>query len=724
LLAIMKSRLKKIFFHLFSLLIGIFSFYIFLKTGHLAGRSFLILCILEFLFSFLLVLFFPGLRFYFAAFSCFALPRAFSIVIGRDSHNILLPLFLGMTAGLAARYLLILIKSESISLKGAGRKISTSEFLVRCLFVWFTLLTIRALVDYYSPYVLTGYPVQDLETSRGVSSNYSTYLTSLVSTGFLGPLIFVMMDIEYRRVNKIRGDHETSASKIARELIAGFAAGAAAGVIVIVFQEAGIKRLFAGSAGSSIAGRTPALFTDSGASAILLPAAIYSMYLFFLYRKSIFPSVFKRATGEDLTNPHPINNKLVLVFVFVLAGILVGIHQGRGYFLTCAGLFLSLFAFRIYSRFHRRKRISYELLTGIIFLVVIAIILLIGIRYIPALNRISAVLPAVFEKLYSLDLMAAYNILDPPRASLHQAGLEIFINNPVIGTGLNSFMVETASLRISNPAIPIDNPATFFIGVLSDTGVIGLIFLCSILYHFIRYNFQFLRHDELIIHRVHSLPLMMLLPFFIGYHVIFAEFAVFLVLPFLLIASGDNDSVDPETPNYGSKSELPIKKRIKILCHNILRYFPAACVICYVGVYAIRLDTALPRSYWRHEKGIHPQLRPDITKNTKKYGKVYYFRNKRDFALSKNVPEKVKILIEKERVVLKLTGHCGNERFSADVPSALSGKKYETQMIEFDTSICSGRYPHIFLELKSRNGKGTSYFGIEAKKFKKHRLGN
>ena len=173
------------------------------------------------------------------------MPRAFSIILGRDSHSLLMPLFLGMTMGLTIRYLLIWKKNITTSHKKINRK-NTADFFIKCMFFWFIILTLRSLIDYYSPFVLFGYPIQDLETGYRVSSNYSMYLTSMVSIGFLGPLIFVMMDFEYRKAISLRINNEKASIKIAEELITGFAVGTLMALIVIIFQETGIKRLFAG----------------------------------------------------------------------------------------------------------------------------------------------------------------------------------------------------------------------------------------------------------------------------------------------------------------------------------------------------------------------------------------------------------------------------------------------------------------------------------------------
>ena len=405
---------------------------------------------------------------------------------------------------------------------------------------------------------------------------------------------------------------------------------------------------------------------------------------------------------------------LFLIIFFILIGVLVGIHQGRGYFLTAAGLFATLFVVQIFRRYFQQQNIRYEILTGAVFIVALSIFILIGYKHFQALNKISTALPAVIDRLMNLNFMQAYEILDLPRASLFKVGCKIFQENPLIGTGLNSFMTETAFLRATNSTIPADNPATFFIGVLSDTGIIGFIFLSSVCVYFINYNFNLLRGNKnILLQRVHLLPLMMFLPCFIGYHVIFAEFAAFLILPFIIMKPRDTES-----NNFVSKK--PLSNRLRIIFLYIVLYTPVACIIGYACIYVIQLNITLPQSYWRHEKGILPQLKPDMIVQTRKYGRVFYFQKKRDLALSMTVPKKVTILIYSGGKGWQLNGRCNGVSFEAKASNTFR-KVMDVQAIRLNTSGCAGKYPHIYIELMTKDGK-PSFFGIQAIKFKKHRL--
>ena len=68
------------------------------------------------------------------------------------------------------------------------------------LFLFLTFLLGRACLDYYSPFVflLPNYPWQDLMAGYQVSANFAMYLALLAGLHLLGPLYFILLDLNLR----------------------------------------------------------------------------------------------------------------------------------------------------------------------------------------------------------------------------------------------------------------------------------------------------------------------------------------------------------------------------------------------------------------------------------------------------------------------------------------------------------------------------------------------
>ena len=482
-------------------------FLLFTRVGHLAGPYFKAFSLLEFAGATLFGFLFYRLRYFAFAFCIIALPRVLSIGLGRDSHNLLFCAFAGLSLGVFTRAVLTFRaeqKMDGTAETTDERKVRSSAALMLFLFVGF--LISRSLLEYYAPSLTTNLSLKDREVTAGVSANYAFYLSSLVAVNLLGPLLFIIADARSRALGLDQVDNEV----LARELLKGFAVGGILCLLVVALQEAGVARLFAGSARSLQHFRPPGLFTDSGSAAVLLPVTLYTVYLF-VARVDASVSKLRRKLSAFI----------LLLVLFALA-----IHQGRGYILSLAGLGFGLLLIRL-ARGPNRPAILFTLITAPL---IAAALLWTSANWIPAANRLTAELTGAVTSLG--EPSTAYARLDPVRAQLFHAGLDVFRAHPWIGSGLNSFMVETAHLVRAGKLVA-DNPSMLFTGVLSDVGIMGSLFLLALILMYGLKLMETFRAGDEHVFRVHALPLFCLPTFFIGYHVVFAEFGAFLLTPLL-----------------------------------------------------------------------------------------------------------------------------------------------------------------------------------------------
>ena len=152
-------------------------------------------------------------------------------------------------------------------------------------------------------------------------------------------------------------------------------------------------------------------------------------------------------------------------------------------------------------------------------------------------------LPGALGDLVRLDPLQALYRMDRPRYELFIAGLEVFRDNFWYGSGLNSFMVETALMRVEYPILHADSPANLFIGILSDTGVLGALALTPpALYYLngLRTAWQNERgaQGRLV---VLTLPLTILPGLLVGYQIVLAEFCLFILIPWLVLPEAKAD---------------------------------------------------------------------------------------------------------------------------------------------------------------------------------------
>ena len=550
---------------------------LFSRVGHLAGPAVRVWMWIEFAAGLLLTLLWPRQTFLLAGALALIAPRLPSLAIGADSHNLLLPLFLGLAAGLWL---------GALWHKSWRTRIRMQPTDVLLWFIFF--LVARAWLDYYSYHALVTFPVQDLEIAPGFSANHGFYLSLLLASQLCGPLILIAVS------ERAAPESLFHRERIARQLLAGFAIGCTVNLAAILLELAGISWLYTGSARSLEAGRPPGLLSDSGISTVALPLLLYFC----------FEALTPRLRGQ-LSRRRPrwsgLGPALFLALLFA-----IGLSQGRAYWISAAAILVWMLAFRLRA-LRTRRWLSWSIWlapVGILGLVVFA-------QVSPALQLIAARLPATLEALAG-GPGAALAVMDPPRAALIEAGLEAIGNRPLLGGGLHSFLVETARMRLENPALPPDNPVGLLMGLTGDTGLVGLVIWGLCIFWIYRRASELRRRGA---HRSYLLQaaLLALAPgLLMGYHIVTADFSALLLLP---LAAGRR----PGLPTHISSKDRR--------SGSLLPRYTLAGMGGYVGLWGARYPWERPMAYWRLEYTGRPQFAPDFAWQ----GRLW-FQTAREFA--------------------------------------------------------------------------------------------
>ena len=484
-------------------LIGLLS-----RVGHHADRTYLAFSAGLFGCTFLIGWFGRRVPFALALLSVTG-ARSVALLRGAESHNLLFPLQLGLAAGLFAAHL-----SRRRGALPPTRRNPDALLAAAVLSLGVLLITATAcaFVRSYSTNVLLGAMPVDREVAPGVSANYALYLTLLVVLNVYGPLLVAWA---WHATPPATAGH---ASLTTKEIWIGLGAGGAVNLLVMGLQFAGVGFLFIGTGRSQEAARLPGLFTDSGMSSILVPLFLFAMY-----------AAVTISTRRHMSSA---NVKRLLAAVLVGAGLLSAAVQGRALFLSAIGLGIFLWFLAL-----PRERLKLGLSVGALGLTVAAFastLFYFGVHLPPSLESLKNTAYQAAVRVSAGNLTAAFSALDDPRARLTQAGWQIFINHAWLGAGPGSFMVETARLRMGDPALPTDNPANLPLGLISDLGTFGSV--CVLLVSICIWNRRPDRSDRARAWEryLYALPVILLPSCLVGYHIVAAEFGALVLLPLLL----------------------------------------------------------------------------------------------------------------------------------------------------------------------------------------------
>ena len=399
----------------------------------------------------------------------------------------LMGVFLGGVIGNFTRETITYFRSRKSNLQETDTKylplLANPVFL---LILFLLVLTLdRFLMLFNAPY-LKGFGILETMYVKGVSSKEAFALSMETITHLLFPLLYFYSE-ELREEDKveIRNDWKLGAF---------IALGINIGIMLLqIFWN---RNFLATNTNLSLeANRVMGLFRDSGSSTWIVPI------LCFLFCKDLF-----------------LKKKYFPLFLIIAIQFIIAPYQGRGFWL----LLLVGIVFLLYSIWEENQ----ERIPSVNRLwVILAFSLFLIILY-----QIPRTTDSTFDKLLQIPIkftsmvQAGDNPLlavDSQRYYFNLAAWKVFLQNPLFGDGVGSFIVnlKDPTLGLFIPENKIDNPS-LLMGILSEIGIVGLILI--ILYVVVTVS---IRENILLL-------ILFLLSLSFGYHIVQPDggFVVLLVL--------------------------------------------------------------------------------------------------------------------------------------------------------------------------------------------------
>ncbi|MBL8021362.1 MAG: O-antigen ligase family protein [Leptospirales bacterium] len=434
-------------------------------------------------------------RFVFVGIAIICLPRLPSLLAQSQLHNILFPIFLGLTLG---RLLPGIRTSFPGSLHDEPGPRHAGYFTLGLI----ALMLIVSLLSIFQ-YADAQGSLSNRVLLPGMSTHYAMFLAATLSLNLLAPLLWISSE-------RIAAPQDLSGTgrgpkavpidpaQVANALLFGITLGVVAYCLSAVGQGS-IPVLNAGIADHGLeVGRLPGLFSDSGASGVLLPSV--------LMMASIWLSPGRRTVSASL---------------FLIAFLLLMPFQGRVIWLGLLGVLLALpFCFK---QLHLSPR---PLILGVFLFASFLIVILFLKRYNLLDTRVT------FEAMQSVDSV---------RSALIEWSLEIFWKSPWIGHGLNSFIPQLMELKSIHPEIYPENSPGFIPGVLTDLGLLGYCAVVLLLGRYLRLLAQTMStpaFGHIHVRALAFLPIALAPTFLVGYHILHPEVAAFVLLPLLIVPPG------------------------------------------------------------------------------------------------------------------------------------------------------------------------------------------
>ncbi|MBX7056868.1 MAG: hypothetical protein K1X75_02290 [Leptospirales bacterium] len=505
--------------------------WLYLQTAHYNSGPFRNALMLEFAAAVLLAGFGPQWRAAAVGFAIVAAPRLPALILQRPAHNVLFPIFLGLSVGLLIQSLWLEIKSRPLPGSPASRPTSRWRQLALDLMpggivLGLSLLLARNVILYYMQ-TDGHWRWQDRELAPGMSANYGLHLALQSGWSLLGPALWVLSErLPGRRAFDLSG----AFCSLARGLSLGFAASLAVFLLQGLFPA-----LSSGISDQGLStGRRPALFSDTGASTVLFPllAMLACWYpVRWLHRK-----LAQSQSGHELLWPPLLHSTLYGLLLLVIFP-----YQGRGILLQSIAALLILPA--LYPQLQSTligRQSSTMRRAAIAGAMILALLLpLLAISRSAAGQRMLQTAPAVLDELQHGGIAAAVAILDPVRAKLFEASAILIREAPLTGGGQGSFVVGLMRLRAGDPSFAPENPPGLIPGLLLEGGAAAmLVFLfCLWLYcQAVRQVWQERGQSDLqrIRRAICLAPLAAAPAFLFGYHLVFAEVSALLLLWMLL----------------------------------------------------------------------------------------------------------------------------------------------------------------------------------------------
>jgi hypothetical protein len=304
------------------------------------------------------------------------------------------------------------------------------------LFSFFIFLIVERFLIYYNFPLFNGFTIQETMYLPNLSSKEAFASSMNLSIGLLFPLLYIFID---KTSNKKKYELEIAFLLV---LLVNF--------FIIQIQSFYPNFLTQNTNLSLEVYRYPGLFRDSGSSSFIL--GTISVYLLNFFLKDIY---LKRKLEKFYYS-------FVLLFLMIIFWL--GKSQGKAYW------FILLFGFIYFALELKNKKLLYS---AIIFIILFSIFAYFQVKVFSDLvHKIFTSIQLGFSKESILSF-------DPPRYYLNLMSLEIISHSPFLGEGIGSFIVSLydSSLALTNPKNIVDNPGSFFLGIISEIGILGTLVL-------------------------------------------------------------------------------------------------------------------------------------------------------------------------------------------------------------------------------------------------------
>ena len=498
-------------------LLSVIGYYytVFFRFCHPFPKSeFYITLVIQFLIPFAFYIISPRLGRIMTVICALLLVRVAPIIGMQSPFITLMGVFLGGVFGNFTRETITYLRNRKSNLQNTDTEYL--PLLTNPLFLLISFLLIltldRFLILFNAPY-LKGFGILETMYVKGVSSKEAFALSMETLTHLLFPLLYFYSE-------ELRGNNRGEIQKDWK-LGAFITLGIHFGIMLLqIFSN---RNFLATNTNLSLeANRVMGLFRDSGSSTWIVPILCFIFYkslpekdiigswsLTFINRK-----ISSKTRSKDLLS----KKRYFLLLLIIAIQFILAPYQGRGFWL----LLLVGIAFLLYSIWKENR----ERLPSINRLLVIGTFSL----FLIILYQIPRTTNSTFDKLLQIPVKFISTVqagdnpllaLDSQRYFFNLAAWKVFLQNPFFGDGVGSFIVnlKDSTLSLFIPGNKIDNPS-FFMGILSEIGIVGLIIITLYLAIVIS-----IRENIL-------LPILFFLSLSFGYHIVQPDggFVVLLVL--------------------------------------------------------------------------------------------------------------------------------------------------------------------------------------------------
>lgn len=436
-------------------------------------------------------------------------------ILGIQSSFItLMGVFLGGVFGNSTRETITYFQIRKSNLQNTDT--GYLPLLTNPLFLLISFLLIvtldRFLILFNAPY-LKGFGILETMYVKGVSSKEAFALSMETITHLLFPLLYFYSE-ELREEDK---------AEIRKDWKLGALIGLGIHFGIMLLQIFWNRNFLATNTNLSLeTNRVMGLFRDSGSSTWIVPVLCFIFYKS-LPEKDITGSwsltfINRKISSKTRSKGLLLKKKYFLLLVIILIQLIVAPHQGRGFWL----LLLAGIVFLLYSIWKENQ----ERLPSINRLWVIVTFSF----FLIILYQIPRTPDSTFDKLLLIPIkfismvQAGENpflAVDSQRYYFNLAAWKVFLQNPLFGDGVGSFVVNLKDpmLGLFIPENKIDNPS-FFMGILTEIGIVGLTLIT--LYVVVTVS---IRENILLL-------ILFILSLSFGYHIVQPDggFAILLVL--------------------------------------------------------------------------------------------------------------------------------------------------------------------------------------------------